>query len=120
MSNKPPDEIATTSVDTRVLLVTCPSNDLAEAMATQLLEANLVACVNIIPNLTSLYRWQGEIQRDEEVLMMIKTTQINVRAVEALLQSKHPYDVFECLSLPVDWGSRPYLDWVCEQTTVSG
>lgn len=105
--------------NTCVLLVTCPDSQSAESIAMQLLKEKRVACVNLIPRLTSLYMWDGALQRDEEVLMLIKTTSSQVDAIEVRLNELHPYDVFECLSLRVASGSQPYLDWVHRQVVFS-
>jgi len=97
--------------DVRVLLCTAPPGE-AEAVARALLETRLVACVNIVPGVRSLYRWEGRIADDAEALLVMKTTESHVAAVIEAVHNVHPYDVPEVLALAVDAGSPPYLDWV--------
>lgn len=99
----------------RVLLCTCPPAA-AEAIARGLLERKLVACVNALPGVVSLYRWKGALQRDEETLLVMKTEAARVPDVIAALKDLHPYDVPELLSLPVDAGAAPHLAWVKDET----
>ena len=94
----------------RVVLCTCPS-DAASGLARTLLEERLVACVNIVGGVSSLYRWKGEIAEDEESMLVIKTTPACYSALEARLQALHPYDVPEVLALDTDGGSDAYLAW---------
>lgn len=103
------------SVTTRVLLCTCPQ-EAAEKIATALLELHLVACVNVVPAVSSHYRWKGELQRDSEALLILKTEAACVERLVAALGDIHPYEVPELLSLPVEAGAEPYLRWVREST----
>jgi periplasmic divalent cation tolerance protein len=95
-----------------VILCACPSEATAKLLATGLLEQRLAACVNILPKIRSMYRWQGNIHDDAESLMVIKTTQAGVAGLEVWLARAHPYDVPEIIALPVTSGSANYLDWV--------
>jgi len=97
--------------DARVLLCTAPPEQ-ADALARKLLEAHLVACVNVLPGARSHYWWKGEIQSDDEALLVIKTTAERVPKLIEALPALHPYDTPELLSLPVDDGLPPYLDWL--------
>jgi periplasmic divalent cation tolerance protein len=99
----------------RVLLCTCPP-DAAEKIARGLLERRLVACVNALPGVVSRYWWKGALQRDEEMLLVMKTEASRVPDVVAALKDLHPYEVPELLALPVDAGAEPYLKWVREET----
>jgi periplasmic divalent cation tolerance protein len=103
------------TITTRVLLCTCPQ-DAAERIATALLERRLVACVNVVPAIASHYRWKGELQKDSEALLILKTEVGCVERLIAALDEIHPYDVPELLSLPVESGAEPYLRWVREST----
>ena len=96
----------------RVVLVTAPSADVGRALARSVVEAGLAACVNVVPGVTSVYRWDGAVQEDDEVLLVLKTTDTGVDALRGRVLELHPYDVPEFLVLPVTDGSRPYLDWV--------
>ena len=95
---------------------TCPLEQ-ADELARTLVEEQLAACVNITAPLVSVYRWQGEVSRDEERLLIIKTSEARREAMTQRLLELHPYDVPELLFVPVD-GSMPYLDWV--RSSVSG
>lgn len=99
----------------RVLLCTCPS-DAADKLAAALLERRLVACVNVIAGVSSRYRWKGKLEKDEESLLILKTTREHFAGIDAALKELHPYDVFELLSLPVEEGAEAYLRWVSEET----
>jgi periplasmic divalent cation tolerance protein len=101
-----------------VILCTAPAaGDTAATLARGLVEARLCACVNIFPGLRSFYRWQGAVQDDAEVQLVIKTRRALVGEVEAWIRKNHPYTVPEVLALEVVGGSQPYLDWMAEQTT---
>ena len=76
------------------------------------MESKLAACVNLIPQVTSIYEWQGQLEETGEVLMLIKTTKHNYPAVESALRAKHPYELPEILAVPVEQGLAGYLDWV--------
>jgi periplasmic divalent cation tolerance protein len=100
--------------DVVVILSTAPDKDTATRLARGLVKHNLAACVNIVPAIRSIYRWQGALQDDAEVLMVIKSTHSAFADLEAWLLEHHPYDVPEILALPVEKGSGPYLDWVSD------
>ena len=100
-----------------VVLVTAPHMDEAEAIASRLLEAKLVACANLVPGVMSLFWWEGKIDRAEEVLMVMKTTRERLDAVIAAVEEAHSYDVCEVVALPVIGGSAPYLAWVSESVS---
>ena len=96
----------------RIALTTAGSMDEAQELANALVERRLAACVNLIPNLTSIYRWQGAIEETSEVLLLIKTTAEQVAAVEAAVRELHSYEVPEFVALGVESGSQPYVDWL--------
>lgn len=93
-------------------LCTCPDKEVALAIATQLVEQKLAACVNMIPGVESVYRWQGKVHLDTEVQLLVKTHSDCLGAIEQMLQSAHPYDVPEWLVLSLDGGATTYLDWI--------
>ena len=95
-----------------VVLVTAPSLDVAESIVTTVVEARLAACGNIVPGLVSIYRWEGVVQKDAEVLILLKTTVGAAAALTERVVALHPYDVPEVLVLPVSAGSEPYLAWI--------
>ncbi len=94
-----------------VCLVTAPP-DRALAIAEALVERGLAACVNVAASVRSVYRWKGAVERDEESLLVVKTTRGALAALEAALAELHPYETFELVALVVAGGSRPYLDWI--------
>jgi periplasmic divalent cation tolerance protein len=95
-----------------VVLMTVPSADVAERVVRTLVDERLVACGNILPGLTSIYRWQGAVQTDPEVLVILKTVAARVPALLERAPELHPYEVPEVLVLPVAAGHKPYLQWV--------
>ena len=99
-----------------VALVTVPDREVADRIAQALVTAELAACVNVIPGVVSTYRWQGEIQRDDELLLVIKTTQKNLVALQEMVIDKHPYDTPEVVALDIAGGSPAYLNWITENT----
>jgi periplasmic divalent cation tolerance protein len=98
-----------------LVLSTVPPAD-ADRIAGALVEERFAACVNLMP-VRSVYRWQGAIQRDDELLAIIKTTAERAPALTARLRELHPYDVPEILVVPVADGLPAYLDWVAGETT---
>ena len=102
---------------TEILTVwcTCPDTAVARRLASGLVEAGLAACVNILPEIRSIYRWQGQVHDEGEALLIAKTTRLSYPQLESWLLEKHPYDVPEVLALPVHGGSAEYLDWVIDQ-----
>uniref|UniRef100_A0A8C5RZ57 CutA divalent cation tolerance homolog n=1 Tax=Laticauda laticaudata TaxID=8630 RepID=A0A8C5RZ57_LATLA len=94
--------------------VTCPNETVAKDIARALVERRLAACVNLLPRVTSIYRWQGAVEEDAEVLLMIKTRSSRVPALAEFVRSVHPYEVAEVISVPIQQGNPPYLRWVEE------
>lgn len=97
----------------RLVLCNCPP-DSADGLARAVVEARLAACVNVLPQVRSVYRWEGEVCVDEEVTLLIKTTASRLSALTEALVEAHPYDVPEVIALPITEGHQPYLDWVAE------
>ncbi|MGD9255635.1 MAG: divalent-cation tolerance protein CutA [Chromatiales bacterium] len=94
-----------------LIYCTCPDRITAGKLATQLVEGGLAACVNILPGVESLYRWQGKIERDSEILLLIKSDAAHFDALEDTISRLHPYEVPEILAVPVEAGHQPYLEW---------
>jgi len=101
-----------------LILCTCPDRETAEEIAAKLVESRLAACVNIVSGMTSIYRWQGKIEKDQEVLLLIKTARSRTADLSRALVELHPYDVQEVIALPIEHGHLPYIEWV-EQCTIS-
>lgn len=95
-----------------LVLCTCPDAASGERIARALVEERLAACVNRVPGLTSVYRWQGAVQSASEELLLIKTTRDAFPALQERLLALHPYTLPEVIALPIDSGHAPYLDWV--------
>ena len=104
--------------EVRVVLMTAPDMEVALELGRRLVEERLAACANIVPGLTSIFNWQGEVKDESEVLMVLKTTGSVVDALVERAASLHPYDVPEVLALPVVDGYRPYLEWVRSEVGV--
>jgi periplasmic divalent cation tolerance protein len=97
-------------------LSTAPDAATAERIARALVDERLIACMNVVPGLTSIYRWGGEVRRDSEVLMLMKTRPGRVDALRARISELHPYEVPELLVAPVVDGLAPYCRWVRDET----
>ncbi len=97
-----------------VVLSTAPDESTAVALAEALVEARVVACVNLVPGVRSLYWWDGKVQDDAEVLMVCKTDAERLDAVTAAIVDQHPYDCPEVVALPIAGGSEGYLAWIDE------
>jgi periplasmic divalent cation tolerance protein len=95
-----------------VVLVTAPSQTVAEHLVTTIVEERLAACGNIVPGVVSIYHWEGKVQRDEELLIAFKSTRAVVPRLLARIEALHPYEVPEALVLPIEAGLAPYLAWV--------
>ena len=93
---------------------TFPDIETARRIADQLVTENLVACVNLIPAIESIYRWEGKVERSAEVIAFFKTTTNRLAAFQEKLKTLHPYDVPELICLRIDDGLPAYLRWVKE------
>lgn len=99
-------------------LVTGPDREQLVQLGRSLVEERLIACLNVVERVTSVYRWEGEMCEEAEALGILKTTAARSHAVARRIRELHPYEVPEVLFLPVAAGSAPYLDWVTEQVRV--
>ena len=104
-------------MDHVVCLVTAPP-DRAREIAEALVERRLVACVNVVPLVHSVYRWQGAVEHDDEALLVVKTTRAAVASLKDVLGELHPYENFELVALPVQDGARAYLDWIADSVSL--
>lgn len=102
--------LATPSV--QAVLMTAPDLETGERIGTRLVEERLAACANIVPGAVSVFRWDGEVRREGEVLVILKTTEERLDALRERAVELHPYDVPEVLAIPIAGGHAPYLDWV--------
>lgn len=99
-----------------VVLTNCPDSASAERITAALIEGGLAACVNRLAPVRSTYRWQGAIERAEEIPLLIKCTRARYADVEAAIAAAHPYDVPEIIALPVAAGRAAYLAWIDAET----
>jgi periplasmic divalent cation tolerance protein len=106
--------------DRLVVLSTVGKAEDAERIARALVERGLAACVNVVPAVTSIYRWKGKVERDEERLLVIKTRAERFAALRQALVSLHPYEVPEAIALPITAGHQPYLEWLDESVGEGG
>lgn len=95
-----------------IAYVTTPDEKSAKALARKLVERKLAACVNIIPGLTSVYEWEGKLNEDHETLLMIKTRTTRVDELAKFVRENHPYSAAEVISVPIENGNPPYLEWL--------
>ena len=97
-----------------VVMTTVGSEEEGIRLARALVEGRIAACVQVLPKMTSVYRWKGELQEDSEHLLLIKTVAENFAAVEEYLKANHSYDEPEIVALPASYVSDGYLQWVTE------
>ena len=100
------------SADLQIVLCTAPDRETAEMIADTLVSQQLAACVNILPGVTSVYRWQGAIEHGEELLLIIKTSQTVWPMLEAQIQALHPYELPEIVAVPIKTGEAEYIQWL--------
>lgn len=95
-----------------LVFVTAPDFNVARRLARLALEARLVACANLLPQVESHYWWQGQLESAAEVLILFKTTRTRLKSLEQLVLTNHPYDTAEFVTVPLAGGSGRYLDWI--------
>jgi len=97
-----------------IVFVSAPDWKTARALAKAMLRARLIACANLVPRIESHFWWQGKIESGAEVLLILKTRKSKLPALEKLILARHPYDTPEFLVLPLNAGTRRYLDWLAQ------
>jgi periplasmic divalent cation tolerance protein len=102
--------------DHEIVIVFCtvPDAEVGRRIAAQLVEYRLAACVNLLPGIESVYRWEGEVQSDSEVLLLIKARASDYPEMEAAILALHPYELPEIIAVPLSGGLPAYLDWVAK------
>jgi periplasmic divalent cation tolerance protein len=100
--------------DKRIVLTTAGSEEEARKIAGYLTEHRIAACVNIVPQITSIYRWQDKLEEAREWLLLIKTTAQAFAQVRQAITELHSYDLPECICLTIEEGSPNYLQWIAE------
>lgn len=102
-----------------LVLTNLPDAESAESLAHALVDARLAACVNVLPAVRSVYRWQGKVESAQEATLLAKTTQRRYAQLEHAIRSAHPYDLPEIVALPVTAGLPAYLHWIAQETAPS-
>lgn len=102
-----------------LILNTCPDKETAIKVANTLVRKRQAACVNVVPGLTSVYHWQGQIETSEEHLLIIKSTQAAYAEVESTLREIHPYELPEVIAVPIEAGLESYLAWIGHNVTAT-
>jgi periplasmic divalent cation tolerance protein len=100
--------------DKRIVLTTAGSEGEAHKIARHLVENRLAACVNIVPQVESIYRWQGKVDSSGEWLLLVKTTEERIPAVRDAIRELHSYELPECIVLHIEDGSSDYLQWLAD------
>ena len=99
-----------------LILTNCPDEATANTIALALVEEKLAACVNLLPRVQSIYRWQGTVESASEIPLLIKSTAENYPALEKRIAELHPYDLPEIIALPITQGLPAYLNWLAAET----
>jgi periplasmic divalent cation tolerance protein len=110
-----PHTSANQPTDVVLLYSTAPNSDIASALAEKIITHKLAACVNILPEIHSIYRWNNEVQHSTEVAMILKTTRAQFEGIQAVFAHDHPYETPCLLMLEVSDGNPPFLAWVSQQ-----
>ena len=105
--------------DARMVFCTCETQEQAGTIARSLVEGRLAACVNILPPLQSIYRWKGAIERADEILLLIKTTEAAFPAVRDRIRELHSYETPEIVGIPISNADDDYLDWLRQQVQLA-
>lgn len=108
------------SDDAIVVFMTAANGEEATRLADMLVGAHLAACVQIMPEMESVYRWEGKVERQSEVLLIAKTTQAKFADLEREVRALHTYDTPEIVAVPITAGSAPYLEWLSNTTNLHG
>ena len=96
----------------QITLCTCPDKDTAEKIAHLLVNDKLAACVNILPGITSVYRWHEQVESAQEYLLLIKANKSSYQAIETTIKKHHPYELPEIIAVPIENGLPEYLHWI--------
>ncbi|HFE38380.1 MAG TPA: divalent-cation tolerance protein CutA [Gammaproteobacteria bacterium] len=95
-----------------LVMTSCPDVSVAKLLAEQIIERKLAACVNILPQIVSIYQWQGKKEQSMESLLFMKTTQINYQALQSYIVKAHPYELPEVIAVRISDGLPDYLAWI--------
>jgi len=106
--------------DELIVFITVPDGDRADQLAEALVGERLAACVNIVGPIRSVYRWEGQTCRDDEVLLIVKTTRVRYAPLEARVLELHPYQTPEVIAVPIEAGAAAYRAWIRAETEPDG
>jgi len=95
-----------------LFISTCPNMEVAESLAEMLVREKLAACVNILPGARSIYEWKGQVEKEQECVLLIKSRHDRQHALEERLLAEHPYELPELIAVPIEKGSQAYLSWI--------
>ena len=95
----------------------CPDKVSAIALAHRIIEEKVAACVNVLPEVTSVYEWKSEVKQDSEILLLIKTDKSRYLDLQAVICESHPYELPEVIAVPITEGLPDFLDWIKDSTT---
>ena len=98
--------------DYLLVISTCPNQDVAKQLAGKIIDEHLAACVNILPNIVSVYKWQGSMEESSESMMLIKSTKQQYENLQSLIVEEHPYELPEVIAVPISGGLPEYLAWI--------
>lgn len=110
--------MSSTNDEPIVVLLTAANGEEAARLADLLIGAHLAACVQILPEMESVYRWEGKIERQAEILLLAKTTRSRFEDLEREVRALHSYETPEIIALPIVAGSAPYLEWLSESLKI--
>lgn len=96
----------------QLILSTCPNQEIADIIATTLVDEQLAACVNIVPGIQSVYRWQGKTEKESELLLLIKARADALDKIKTRIVELHPYELPEIIAVPIGDGLKQYLEWI--------
>jgi periplasmic divalent cation tolerance protein len=99
-----------------IIYCTCPDMETASRISRLLISQHMAACVNQVPGITSIYEWEGKIEENNEVLLLIKSTEERFDSIKTLVIEEHPYELPELIAVPVSRGLPDYLDWIKQCT----
>ena len=99
-----------------IVLTTLPDDESCKDLARLLVKRKLAACVNILPPMTSIYEWKGELEQGTEQLLLIKTRRERYAELENVIRDSHPYEIPEIIAVPVEHGLADYLKWINDET----
>ncbi len=111
--------MSSTNDEPIVVLLTAASGEEAARLADLLIGAHLAACVQILPEMESVYRWEGKIERQSEILLLVKTSRSRFEELEREVRALHSYETPEIIALPILAGSAPYLEWLSESLKIA-